>query len=51
MELICPTRGNQALKQPDVSVVGGGLVVVRFVGIAYRGKLLSKAGVQVARSN
>lgn len=35
----------------DKPVVEGEPVVVRFVGVAYRGKLLSKAGVEGARSN
>jgi predicted RNase H-like nuclease (RuvC/YqgF family) len=34
--------------QTDVPVVEGQPVVVRFVGVAYRGKLLSKAGVEGA---
>jgi len=36
--------------QTDVPVVDGEPVVVRFVGVAYRGKLLSKAGVEGTRS-
>jgi molecular chaperone GrpE (heat shock protein) len=30
----------------DVSLQAGQMVVVRFVGVAYRGKLLRKAGVE-----
>lgn len=38
---------HRPLKE-DVPALEGQPVVVRFVGVAYRGKLLSKAGVEVA---
>jgi predicted RNase H-like nuclease (RuvC/YqgF family) len=37
--------------QPDIPVAEGEPVVVRFVGVAYRGKLLSKAAVEGTRSH